>query len=177
MKFYIYILFIFLSFSLTLNAQNKSIDALISKYSDMDGFKAVVMNDPANVIMQNESGEEADLAKDLLKGIKIIKIVSYKPVAGKVSDNGKNFSSEIAKLSLGDGFTEIMSLNEGKSKIRSMIRKSGEKVSEFVMIVAGETESTIIWLNGEINLQNVGNIGKILQFRGNDKGTMKGRSK
>jgi hypothetical protein len=98
-------------------------------------------------------------------------------VQGKVSDEGKNFSSEIAKINAGEGFIEIMSLNEGRSKVKSLIRKSGDKVVEFIMVVAGENESTLIWMNGDINLQNVTNIGRILQLRGFDKTGTKSKRK
>lgn len=159
----LYIIFFFI-FSISFAfSQNKSVDSFFSKYSDIEGFKAVVMNDPASVL----SGDEAELTKDLLKGINTIKALTYKS-PGKLSDDGKNFSSELSKFNAGEGFSEIMSLNEGRSKIKSLIKKSGDKVSEFIMIVAGESESTLIWINGDINLQNVSSIGRMLQ-RGTDK--------
>jgi len=166
---YLYILFISLLFTISAFSQNKSVDAIFGKYSDLDGFKAVVMNDPGSVLMQSESGEEAELSKDLLKGIKTIKALTYKASQGKVSDEGKNFSAELAKFNAGEGFNEIMSVNEGRSKIKSIIRKSGDKVTEFIMVVAGDGESTIIWINGDINLQNVSKIGRILQLKDADK--------
>lgn len=174
---FFYILFLF-SFLITQGfAQNRAVDAVISKYSSVDGFKSVIMSDPASVLMQNESGENAELSKDLLKGIKTIKALSYKSIPGKVSDEGKNFNNEIRKFNAGDGFTEIMSLSEGNSKVKSLVHKSGDKVTEFVMIVSGENEAALIWINGDINLQNVINIGKILQLRGNNKPALKGRNK
>lgn len=167
MKILFYIFLILFSIN-SVFSQNKAVDAIINKYSDNDGFKAVSMNDPAVMIAQNESGNAAEVAKNMLEGIKTVKTISYKGSGGKLSDQGKNFISEIEKFSPGDNFNEIMSLNEGKSKIRSLIRKSGDKVNEFVMIVSSDTESTLIWLNGDINLKNVSNIGKILlQLRGN----------
>jgi hypothetical protein len=165
----IYILFFFLFTILVAFSQNNNVDSFFEKYSNLSDFKAVVMNDPASVIMQNESGDEADISKDLLKGIKTIKALTYKSAKDKVSPDGKNFSSELAKFNAGEGFTEIMSLNEGHSKIKSIIRKSGDKVTEFIMIVAGANESTLIWINGDINLKNVANIGRLLQLRESDK--------
>lgn len=148
--------------SYSLSAQNKAVDGVINKYSDADGFKAVSINDPGNMIAKNESGNNAEVAKNMLDGIKTIKSLSYKPVSDKVSELGKSFNNELEKFNPGDGFVEIMSLTEGKSKIKSLIRKNGEKVTEFVMIVSSDNESTLIWLNGDINLKNVSNIGKIL---------------
>lgn len=163
-------MFVTFLFTVSLFSQNKSVDALFGKYSNLDDFKSVVMNDPASVLQQSGNGSSNELTKDLLKGIETIKALTYKPEKGKVSDAGKNFSSELSKFSAGDGFVEIMSVNEGKSKIKSLIRKSGDKVTEFIMLVAGESESTLIWINGDINLKNVSNIGRILQLNSSGKG-------
>lgn len=167
---YIFIITIFSVCSLM--AQNKPVDALFNKYSDSEGFKAVIMNDPASVLKQNETGESADVIRDLLRGIRTIKALTYKSTQGKVSDNGKNFSSELAKFNAGDGYSEIMSLNEGRSKVKSIVRKTGDKFTEFIMVIAGESESTLIWIEGDnINIQNVSNIGKILQLKGDKSGS------
>lgn len=162
MKIYFYIIFFFFTLINILNAQNKAVDDLISKYTDKEGFKAVVMNDPASVILQNKSGDEANLAKEMLKGIKTIKTISYNSI-GKANDNCKKFNSDILKFNPGENFVELFSINEGKTKIKSLVRKSGEKVTEFVMLIADENEPTIIWLNGDINVSNISNIGKILK--------------
>ncbi|MDX9790153.1 MAG: DUF4252 domain-containing protein [Candidatus Kapaibacterium sp.] len=159
-----YILFLFLSATGFAFAQNKAVDSFISKYSDKDGFKAVVMNDPASLILKNQSGEKAEVTKDLLKGIKTIKALTYKCENNKLSDDGKAFSSELTKFNPGDGFTELMSMKEGKNFVKSLVHKQGEKINEFVMVVAGESESTLIWINGDIDLQKIANIGKILKF-------------
>ncbi len=169
----LYILFFFLFSIMVAFSQNKNIDALFGKYSNLTDFKAVVMNDPASVILQNESGEVAEANKDLFKGIKTIKALTYKNTLDKVSQDGKNFSSDLTKFNAGDGFTEVMSLNDGHSKVKSMIRKSGDKVTEFIMVVAGESESTVIWINGDINLQNVANIGRMLQMKDSEKPSRK----
>ena len=176
MNRFLYIVIVFLFCSIGLSAQNRVIDGFMAKYSNTAGFSSVSMNEPS-IIMQNETGDEAEIGKDMLKGIETIKSLTYKPVQGKVSDEGKSFSSEIAKINAGEGFIEIMSLNEGRSKVKSLIRKSGDKVVEFIMVVAGENESTLIWMNGDINLQNVTNIGRILQLRGFDKSGTKSKRK
>lgn len=173
MKFNFYIIFFFFSISFILNAQNKAVDEIFNKYADSEGFKAVVMSDPASVLLKNKSNEESELARDLLKGIKTIKTIAYKPDEGKPNQKGKNFCRDIAKFNPGNSFTEIFSLNEGKVRIKSMVNKSGDKVSEFVMIISGENESTLIWLNGDINVQSIGNIGRLLHLRTPDKGTKK----
>ncbi|MBX3043498.1 MAG: DUF4252 domain-containing protein [Candidatus Kapabacteria bacterium] len=165
---YLYILFIF-SFTFSVYSQNRAVDTFFGKYGNAQDFKSVIMNDPASVLMQNESGEAAELGKEMLKGINTIKALSYKPSKGNLSEEGKNFVNELAKFQATDGFAEIMSINEGKNTVKSMVKKSGDKVVEFIMIVAGESESSLIWINGDINLQNVANIGRMLQLKGNEK--------
>jgi len=144
-------------------AQNRNVESLLSKYKDKEGIKVVSMSDPGVFIAERESAQNAEAVKSILDGIKTIKTISFKTTGAKSNEVGKNFSVELEKFNPGDGFSEIMSLTEGKSKIKSLIRKNGDKVSEFIMIVAGESESTLIWLNGDINLKNVREIGKILK--------------
>ncbi len=162
------VLFFFLASALSF-AQNESVDKLIEKFGSKEGFTTVSLKDPAIMLADISDVKDAGALKNALQGIDNMKMLSFSREKSKNPAEGLIFVRDIRKFDPGQGFSTIMSMNDKENNIKVMVKRSGEKVTDFVLTVASPQDAVLIWMNGTINLKQISTIGKLLNIKGADK--------
>jgi hypothetical protein len=142
-------------------AQNKIIDNIFGKYARKSGFSSVHIKDPAKTLPSANKKYSKEL-KEVLEGVKNLKILSYDKNKSKNPTEGDNFAVDLANLKPGDGFQEVVSVQETEGFVKMMIRKSGEKVTDLLMISSANTQLTLILISGDLDISKLTNASKIL---------------
>lgn len=152
---------ILIAFSSLIFAQNRNIERIISTYSKQDGFSSVQIKEPAKTLPSMNKQKSNEL-KDLLTGVEMIQVL--KMDRKKVSkDLNTRFSNEVNSLNPGEGFKELLSVNEGNSFVKMHIKESANKdVSDLLMIAGEESQVTLIWFNGKLDLEKLQKSAAIL---------------
>ena len=160
-RFFTIFLFIFSFVFYSMLAQNKVIDNVFGKYSNKSGFSSVHIKDPAKTLPSANKKNSKEL-KDVLGGVKHLKILSFDKVKSKNPADGDNFAKDLANLKPGDGFQEVVSVQETEGYVKMMIKKSGEKVTDLLMISSANSQLNLILISGDLDLAKLTNASKIL---------------
>jgi hypothetical protein len=142
-------------------AQNKVIDNIFGKYAKKSGFSSVHIKDPAKTLPSANKRNSKEL-KEVLEGVKNLKILSYDKDKSHNTNEGDNFAKDLANLKPGDGFQEVVSVQETEGFVKMMIRKSGDKVTDLLMISSANTQLNLILISGDLDLAKLTNASKIL---------------
>ncbi|MBE2188800.1 MAG: DUF4252 domain-containing protein [Desulfobulbaceae bacterium] len=165
----IHIAFFFLLATLFSQAQNESLDKLIEKFGSKEGFTTVSLSDPAVMLSEMSDVKDAGALKNALAGVENLKVLSFAKGKSKNPGEGLLFIKDVRKFEPGAGFSTIMNMNDKESNIKVMVKKQGEKISDFVMTVSSPQDAVIIWMDGTINLKQISTIGRLLNIKGADK--------
>lgn len=153
-KYFLFTICIFVP--VLLLAQPGLINKIFEKYDGKEGFTTVMLTDPAQ-LMGNE------MTKPLAQGIKDLKefkLLTYDSGNGKNQKLGKEFASELKKLDKIPDYKPFLTVNSEGTFVRMYFKKTGEKITEFLMVVANEgEESVLIWITGELDLNKLGKMG------------------
>lgn len=155
----LFLVFIMLTGSIF--AQNKNIERIISNYAKQDGFSSVQIKEPAKTLPSMNKQKSQEL-KDLLSGVDMIKVLKMDRT--KVSkDMNTRFSNEVTSFNPGEGFKELLSVNEGGSFVKMHIKENAKKdVSDLLMIAGEDSQVTLIWFNGKLDLEKLQKSASIL---------------
>ena len=114
----------------------------------------------AKISDEQEDKEFKELTSNL-NSIKILTADSLMEVR-----NGGKFQKELMQILPKTNYKELMIIKEGKQDIRFLIREEKNKISELVMIVTGQGEPVLIFLEGDINLKNISKLSKSMKIKG-----------
>lgn len=143
-------------------SQSKDISSIFDKYSSKKGFVVVNLNSPASMPGMNKSSKP-------LKDIGSMKILSLDDDEKASQSDINSFKADLKKINT-SGYLEFMSVKESGSSVKMLYKKSGEKIVEFLMIVVGDDDSTLIWMSGSMTLDDLGKLGKFKgSFGGDDE--------
>lgn len=143
-------------------AQSNAIDKLFAEKTLSDDFNYVSVSDKMFGSISKSDDNDPEIKEILasLKGLKILK-TKINPL--------DFFSSSRSKLNNSD-YEELMSIKENGSNIMFFITgSSGNTVKELVLLVGNKQEAVLMSFTGNINLDKISKIGKILKFDGADK--------
>lgn len=150
-------------------AQIESLDKLIEKFGSKEGFTTVNLSDPAVMLSEMSDVKDAGALKNALQGVDNLKVLSFAKGKSKNPGEGLLFIKDVRKFEPGAGFSTIMNMNDKDNNIRIMVKKNGDKITDFVMTSASPQDAVIIWMNGSINLKQISTIGRLLNIKGADK--------
>ncbi len=94
-----------------------------------------------------------------LKGIKAI-------IDKETSDGNKAYFEAVKKMEADRNYEELMTVEDVKENVRFMIRDEGEKISELLMLRGAEQEFMVMTLFGEIDLNAIGSLSRVMKIRG-----------
>ncbi|RLD84879.1 MAG: hypothetical protein DRJ07_04345, partial [Bacteroidetes bacterium] len=80
--------------------------------------------------------------------------------------NGGKFQKELLQILPKTNYKDLMIIKEGRQDIRFLIREENSKISELVMIITGEDDPVLIFLEGDINLKNISKMSKSMKIKG-----------
>ncbi len=112
----------------------------------------------ANIDGNTEDEKAMISAISKIKGLKILK-----------KDDARN-SRELYKEALSmvpaGQFEELMTVRDKDKDMKFFTKESGGKISELVMVLGGNEEFLVMSLFGEIDLKEMGKIGKSVNIDG-----------
>jgi hypothetical protein len=145
--------FVICSIGIATYAQDNAVNVLINKYSDIDGFSVVkISGDMIKMLSESDAAEEE--LQDAMDGLSNIVILS---VEDDDLNEEINFYTEIGDKIPWDNYIEIMSIKDSDMRIKMVIRKNDEGISEFLMLGGGE-DNFLISITGSVDLQNISKI-------------------
>ena len=164
MKKIIIILLVVLS-PIWLFAQNSKLNDFFDKYSGQEGYTSVYITKYMFELFAKISDEKEDKEfKELTSKLNAIKILTADSTM-EVRNGGK-FQKELLQILPKSNYKDLMIIKEGKQDIRFLIREEKSKISELVMIITGQGEAVLIFLEGDIDLKNVSKLSKSMKIKG-----------
>ena len=146
-------------FSVVLSAQSNPLDGLIAKYADMPGFYFLDMK----TNMLSSAGEEnVTPAERKLISIKILSFEESSSTQFKAADIYDQFNSTI-DINTYKGLVEVKSSGD---KVDMMVKKDGDKLSEVIITIRENNETTFIAATGSFDLKDIAKFSDMKHCHG-----------
>ena len=148
------IIFILSILPLGLSAQSSILDYIFDDYAGEKEYQSVIYGKTMLSMMKDNASSDV---KDLLDGIKMIRIISYKGEAEVLCDRVLNIIRNDYRLVsriTGDGKVSNFYLYEPDSSKRDM---------SFVMTVSGPQESVVLEILGKFDVKDITRLSVIGQ--------------
>ncbi len=143
-----------------------AISKFFSKYQDDESFTQVTVSSKMFSLFTNmevDSPEDKEVLEAIskLKGLRIL---------GKenTSDARKLYKEAFALIPMKE-FEELMTVRDKDQDFKFLIKESGGKISELLMIMGGTDDFMVMSLFGEIDLKQVSHLGKKMNVGGLEK--------
>lgn len=150
------------AFPMLIIAQSPA-DALFEKYSGKEGITSVTISKSMFAIFASleTDADEAGLAELVKKltGIKILTVDSGSP--DKI-----NFHQEILKSPGAKSYEELMAVKKKDQDITFLIKKSGDVITELLMLTKGSTDNAMISIQGDIDLKSISKLSRSINIGG-----------
>jgi hypothetical protein len=163
----ILLLWLLLAASLHLSAQQASaIDKFFQKYESDQSFTVVSISPKmfsmfSKIDLQSQEGQQLMQVIKKVRGLKVL-----------VKDNTKDadhFFKEASSL-IGKEFEELMTVRDGKTNVRFMVKDNAKgNIEELVMLVGSDSEFVALSLIGDIDLNEISRIANGMNIEGLDK--------
>jgi hypothetical protein len=140
-----------------------AISKFFSKYQNDESFSQVTVSSKMFGLftkMEADTPEDKEVldAISKLKGLKIL--------AKQDARNARELYKEAFALIPVKEYEELMSVRDKDKDMKFMIKETGGKISELLMVMGGNTEFMVLSLFGEIDLKQVSRIGKKMDVKG-----------
>ncbi len=140
-----------------------AISKFFSKYQDDESFTQVTVSSKMFSLFTNMEVETPD-DKEVLEAISKLKGLR---ILGKenTSDARKLYKEAFALIPMKE-FEELMTVRDKDQDFKFLIKESGGKISELLMIMGGADDFMVMSLFGEIDLKQVSRLGKKMNVGG-----------
>lgn len=143
-----------------------AITKFFSKYQGDESFSQVnVSSKMFGLFTEMEADNPED--KEVLDAIS--KLKGLKILAKEDARNARTLYTEALKVIPTKEYEELMSVRDKDKDMKFLIKESGGKISELLMVMGGNEEFMLLSLYGEIDLKQVSRIGKKMNVSGLDK--------
>ena len=148
--------------SLAANAQNDAITKFFSKYQDNPDFTQVTVSSKMFGLFTNMDVEKPE-DKEILEAIS--KIKGLRVIAKDQARDSRELYKEALSIVPKD-YEELMFVRDKDQDMKFLIKESGGKISDLIMIAAGNDDFKMLSLFGEIDLKKVSRIGSKMNIDG-----------
>src|SRR5215208_6980020 len=139
-----------------------AISKFFSKYQNDESFNQVNISSKMFGLITNMEIETPD-DKDIVEAIS--KLKGLKILAKEDARNARELYKEAFSLIPKD-YEELMTVRDKDKDMKFMIKESGGKISELLMVMGGNEEFMLMSLFGEIDLRQISRIGKKMNVSG-----------
>jgi len=144
-------------------AQSDAIAKFFTKYQNDENFSQVNISGKMFSMMANLDGntpEEKAMISAIskIKGLKILK-------RDETRLSRDLYKEAMAMIPAGE-FEELMTIRDKDKDMKFYTKESGGKISELIMIMGGNDEFLLMTLFGEIDLKEMGKIGRSVNIDG-----------
>ncbi len=145
------------------NAQSTVISKFFNKYEGDETFSQVTISGKMFSMMANLDGDTQEQkslisAISKIKGLKILK-------KSEARNSRELYKEAMAMIPTGE-FEELMTVRDKDKDMKFYTKEAGGKISELVMVMGGNDEFLVMSLFGEIDLKEMGKIGKSINIDG-----------
>ena len=149
-----------------LQAQASTVDRVFDKYSGKLGYTSVMVTKSMFELFSTLATDETDKEfTQITSQLNCIKILSCED--SQNANTGLSFYKDVVTAINAHGYQDLMTVKEGGNEIKFIIKKTGHKISEFIMVVGGK-EACLIYLQGDIDLKQVAKLSKSMNLKGFD---------
>jgi hypothetical protein len=136
------------------------IDEMFNKYSEREGFTYVTISSKMFSMFADMNTDNKD-ADDVIHNLSSIRILT----ADSLHNQNLNFYTELTrKLNL-SVYEELMTVKEGKSVTKFLVKYNGDRISELLVITGGPDSNSLISIKGNFNLRNISNLSKSMNMK------------
>jgi len=140
-----------------------AISKFFSKYQADETFSQVTVSSKMFGLFTNM---EADTPEDKEVLEAISKLKGLRILAKQDARNARTLYKEAFALIPTKEYEELMSVRDKDKDMKFMIKESGGKISELLMVMGGNEEFMVMSLYGEIDLKQISRIGKKMNVSG-----------
>lgn len=140
-----------------------AISKFFSKYQSDESFSQVTVSSKMFGLFTNMEAETAE-DKEVLEAIS--KLKGLRILAKEDARNARVLYKEAFTLIPMKEYEELMSVRDKDKDMKFLIKESGGKISELLMIMGGNEQFMVMSLFGEIDLKQVSRIGKKMDVKG-----------
>lgn len=142
------------------------ISKFFSKYQADDTFNQVNISSKMFGLVTNLDAETPE-DKEVLDAI--AKIKGLRILQKENTSDARSLYKEAFGLINGKEFEELMSVKDKDKDMKFLIKESGGKITELVMVMGGTSDFMVMSLFGEIDLKQISKIGKKMNVTGLEK--------
>lgn len=139
-------------------AQNSAVEKLFAKYGGQDGFTTVTIN--GNLLKMAAEMSDDQEGTEVLNKINTVKILAQE------GGSASNFYDEVMSELKRDAYEELMTVNSDDEDVIFLVRKSGDRISEFLLVVGGNDENAVIYIGGDMSMKDIAKLGKSINVEG-----------
>ncbi|AYB31452.1 DUF4252 domain-containing protein [Chryseolinea soli] len=143
-----------------------AISKFFSKYQADETFSQVTVSSKMFGLFTNM---EADTPEDKEVLNAISKLKGLRILAKEDARNARELYKEAFTLIPMKDYEELLSVRDKDKDMKFLIKESGGKISELIMIMGGTKDFMVMTLFGEIDLKQVSRIGKKMNVEGLEK--------
>lgn len=151
--------------ALAANAQSDAVTKFFNKYQDNPDFTQVTVSSKMFGLFTNMDVEKPE-DKEILDAIS--KIKGLRVIAKDQARDSRELYKEALSVVPKD-YEELMFVRDKDQDMKFLIKESGGKISELLMIAAGNDDFKMLSLFGEIDLKKVSRIGSKMNIDGLDQ--------
>jgi hypothetical protein len=140
-----------------------AISKFFSKYQSDESFNQVTVSSKMFALFTNMEAETPE-DKEVLEAIS--KLKGLRILAKDDARNARALYKEAFTLIPVKEYEELMSVRNQDKDMKFLIKESGGKISELLMIMGGNEQFMVLSLFGEIDLKQVSRIGKKMDVKG-----------
>ena len=151
-----------MTMTLAASAQNEAVTKFFSKYQDNPEFTQVTVSSKMFGLFTNMDVEKPE-DKDILEAIS--KIKGLRVIAKDDARDSRDLYKEALSIVPKD-YEELMFVRDKDEDMKFLIKESGGKISELLMIAAGNNDFKMLSLFGDIDLKKISRIGSKMNIDG-----------
>lgn len=155
-----------LTFMISVSAmsQKDPVDRIFDKYSGQEGYTTVYISSKMFSLFAEIDPDDQEL-QDMMNGLKSIRILASDD-SDESGGDGINFYKEVMKDLAVEKYEELMVVKDGNQDLKFLIREEGGKIVELLLVGGGDGDNVLISIRGNIDMKNIGKIGKALDVEG-----------
>lgn len=153
---------VMLMVSVAAQAQGDAVTKFFGKYQDNPDFTQVTVSSKMFGLFTNMEVEKPE-DKEILEAIS--KIKGLRVLAKDDARDSRELYKEALSIVPKD-YEELMFVRDKDQDMKFLIKESGGKISDLIMIAAGNDDFKMLSLYGEIDLKKVSKIGSRMSIDG-----------
>jgi hypothetical protein len=156
------VIMVMLGLSAAISAQKDPINAAFEKYSGKEGFTTVnISGDMLNMISQVEEQRRDTTFQSKLTDLKIL-------VRDKKCDEVQtaDFRTEVYDKLDKKEYKEMMTVKESDQDVVILVKESGGRISELLLLVTGKDDNVMIQAKGDMLLRELTDLSGKYPMKG-----------